>query len=108
MALLARGGGQDLAGDQSLELFALAPRQWHHVVRPRIDKWVLAGDAVGKMRDGERIGIGVVVALDHVEILEHEESGTSAARRQIEARFLGRTRKGLTIGALKAQLGPGS
>src|SRR5690606_32561764 len=43
------------------------------MLRPRGRERAAAADAISEMADGERIGIGVVVALDDAEVLEEQE-----------------------------------
>ena len=56
------------AGEQLLDFGALGARQRARIARPAGDEGAAAPQPVGEMPDPERIGIGVVVALDDAEV----------------------------------------
>ena len=48
----------------------------------------MAGEAVGEMRDGERVGFGLIVGIDRVEVAEDEEARPLRPGRQEQAGLL--------------------
>src|SRR5690606_13619493 len=55
----------------------------------------IARDLVGEKADGQRIFVGVVVALQYEEVLRHQESGSFAPVGHLQLGIVRRTRKRL-------------
>ena len=64
---------ETLGLDERGQLLSFRLRKWERVGRPSAHEVVAAADAIGQMGDGQRIGIRIIVALDHIEIPGDEE-----------------------------------
>ena len=77
-----------LRQQQLLQMQALGARQAGIVGRPGRAKRRVAGEAVGEVGDGERVGFGLIVGIDRVEVAEDEKARPLRPGRQQEAGLL--------------------
>ena len=70
---------ETLGRDECRQFFSFRPRKRERVGGPSPHEVVAAVDAIGQMGDRQRIGIGIVVALDHIEILGNQKCRSDSA-----------------------------
>src|SRR5688572_3125761 len=94
-----------LRDQELLQALALGSGEAWIIGRPCGREVAFALQAIGEMRDRERVGFGRIVGIERVEIARHEEGRTSLARWTDQA--IGtRLRKRRAFGARETAPGP--
>src|SRR5690606_27263138 len=82
-----------------LQLLRFGERQALERAVPVAHQAAMAGNRVGKQSHGKRISVGIVIALEHEEVLRHQEGGSCATVRNLQLGIVGRPRETLAVGA---------